>query len=68
MNLWGISLCFTRICCRLEADEKNMPVVSEGYPKEIASEWPGVENGVDAAFTDYSREKTFFFKGDIVYW
>jgi len=46
---------------RLEADERNMPVVSEGYPKYVAEQWPGVEGEVDAAFTDYDNGRTFFF-------
>ena len=46
---------------RLEADDNNLPVVSEGYPLDVAEQWPGVEGEVDAAFTDYHNGKTFFF-------
>ena len=44
---------------------RNMPVVSEGYPKLVSEEWPGVDGEVDAAFTDYEKGRTFFFvKGE----
>ena len=42
-----------------------MPVVSEGYPKLVSEEWPGVEGEVDAAFTNYEMGRTYFFvKGE----
>ena len=42
-----------------------MPVVSEGYPKLVSEEWPGVKGEVDAAFTNYEMGRTYFFvKGE----
>ena len=46
---------------RLEADDDNMPVVSDGYPRDVDELWLGVEGEVEAAFTDYQNERTFFF-------
>ena len=49
---------------RLEADENDMPTVSAGYPKAVSDEWPGIDGPVDAAFTDYVNDKTYFFMRD----
>jgi hypothetical protein len=44
-----------------------MPVVSEGYPQNVSEQWPGVNQEVDAAFTDHESGKTFFFvKSDLL--
>ena len=41
--------------------------VTEGYPRNIASDWRGLPDNIDAAFTQTDTKKTYFFKGD-KYW
>jgi len=41
--------------------------VDSGYPRNIASDWPGLPNNIDAAVTWTDTKKTYFFKGD-KYW
>ncbi|XP_063693764.1 uncharacterized protein LOC134825479 isoform X2 [Bolinopsis microptera] len=49
------------IYVRLEADDMNMPVVSEGFPKYVDSILPELSGKIEAAFTDYDNARTFFF-------
>ena len=46
---------------RIEPDENNAPTVSEGYPKLVRQQWRGLHTPIEAAFTDYLRDTTFFF-------
>jgi len=52
---------------RLEPDERNMPVLSEGYPKAVSDGFPGLPDKIQAGFTDFDKKVSYFFVGGLVY-
>jgi len=41
--------------------------VEKGYPRSIRTDWDGLPNNIDAAFTWRKTKSTYFFKGNL-YW